>query len=184
MSSTALALAALVGVVPLTLVALLLLCFRPGIDRHNTRRAAPHTASHQTFLRAHVFAGNEECGLLERRRATNELVRLFYRFWVPRHVARPSDAKAVVVVLHGVNSHSARNNQFMIEVLQHGFLVAGIDHEGMGRSDGRHGYFSSFHALVDDAMAFVELVKRKYPGKKVFLLGAYVAVAVQSCWQS
>uniref|UniRef100_A0AAV1VEQ5 Serine aminopeptidase S33 domain-containing protein n=1 Tax=Peronospora matthiolae TaxID=2874970 RepID=A0AAV1VEQ5_9STRA len=31
-------------------------------------------------------------------------------------------------------------------------------------------------SLADDAIAFVALVKDKYPGKKVFLLGAYVAV--------
>ena len=176
MPSATFALVALLLFIPVTLVALLFLCFRAGIDSENTRRGAPHTLSHRNFLLAHVFAGNEESGLLERRRANNDLVRLFYRFWLPRHLSSAADAKAVVIVLHGVNSHSARNNKFMVEVLQHGFVVAGIDHEGMGRSDGRHGYFSSVHTLVDDAIAFVALVKNKYPGKKVFLLGAYVAV--------
>ncbi|CAH0473548.1 unnamed protein product [Peronospora belbahrii] len=83
-----------------------------------------------------------------------------------------SNVKAVVIVLHGINSHSGRNNKFMVEVLEHGFLVAGIDHEGMGRSDGRHGYFSSVHTLVDDAIAFIDLVKAKYSQKKIFLLGS------------
>jgi hypothetical protein len=155
-------------------IATLLVLFGPGIDRENTRRAAPHTSSHQEFLLAHVRNGHEESGLMERPRPNGQLVRLFYRFWQPKHLASAQEARAVVVVLHGVNSHSARNNKFMVETLQHDFLVAGMDHEGMGRSDGRHGYFSSVDVLVDDAIAFVELVKAKYPAKKVFLLGAYV----------
>lgn len=160
-------------------IATLMMLFSPGIDRQNTRRWAPHTASHQEFLLAHVHTGSEESGLMERPRPNGELVRLFYRFWLPRHLDSATDVKAMVVVLHGVNSHSARNNKFMVEVLQQGFLVAGMDHEGMGRSDGRHGYFSSVHTLVDDAIAFVDLVKAKYPGKKVFLLGACVATLLK-----
>ncbi|KAG3112062.1 hypothetical protein PI124_g15878 [Phytophthora idaei] len=170
-SAALFALVALIGFLSVC-IATLMTIFGPGIDRQNTRRGAPHAASHQEFLLAHVLAGNEESGQMERPRPNGEIVRLFYRFWLPRHLDSTKDAKAVVVVLHGVNSHSARNSTFMVEVLQHGFLVAGMDHEGMGRSDGRHGYFSSVGMLVDDAIAFVDLVKAKYPHKKVFLLGA------------
>lgn len=178
MWSASAALLVLVGIVGFlsACIATLMMLFGPGIDRQNTRRGAPHIASHQEFLLTHVHAGSEESSLMERPRPNGQVVRLFYRFWLPKHLDSAKDARAVVVVLHGVNSHSARNNKFMVEVLQHGFLVAGMDHEGMGRSDGRHGYFSSVDMLVDDAMAFVDLVKAKYPGKKVFLLGAYVGV--------
>ncbi|KAI9907354.1 hypothetical protein PsorP6_016132 [Peronosclerospora sorghi] len=170
-SAAIVALVVLIGFLSVAIATLLIL-FSPGIDRHNTRRGAPHSISHREFLLAHVHGGHEETGLLERPRPNGELVRLFYRFWLPKHLESYLDAKAVVVVLHGVNSHSARSSNFMVEVLQRGFLVAGIDHEGMGRSDGRHGYFASVHTLVDDAIAFIELVKHKYAGKKVFLLGA------------
>ncbi|KAG7396562.1 hypothetical protein PHYBOEH_002127 [Phytophthora boehmeriae] len=162
----------ILAVVFSVLLATLFTLFGPGVDPQNTRRGAPHISSHQQFLITHIRSGHEETGLLERSRPNGELLRLFYRFWLPKHLDSAKDARAVVVVLHGVNSHSARNNSFMVEVLQHGFLVAGIDHEGMGRSDGRHGFFSSVDALVDDAIAFVEMVKARYPGKKVFLLGA------------
>lgn len=172
-SASAALFAALTLIVCLSVcIATLMMLFGPGIDRQNTRRGAPHTASHQVFLLEHVHSGHEDSGLIERPRPNGELVRLFYRLWLPKHLDSADDTKGVVVVLHGVNSHSARNNKFMIEVLQHGFLVAGMDHEGMGRSDGRHGYFSSVKMLVDDAIAFVEMVKAKYPNKKVFLLGA------------
>ncbi|CEG47985.1 phosphatidylinositol 3kinase tor2 [Plasmopara halstedii] len=151
---------------------LLIWLFGPGIDRRNTRRWLPHAASHQEFLLAHVRIGNEESGFFERPRPNGETIRLFYRIWLPKHLESAKDARAIVIMLHGVNSHSARNNKFMVEVLQHSFLVAGMDHEGMGRSDGRHGYFSSVDVLVDDAIAFVELIKNMYSHKKVFLLGA------------
>lgn len=170
-STAAFALVMLIGFLS-ACIATLLIVFGHGIDHQNTRRGAPHTSSHQEFLLAHVRAGIEESGLMERPRPNEQLVRLFYRFWLPKNLDTAKDAKAVVVVLHGINSHSARNNKFMIEVLEHGFVVAGMDHEGMGRSDGRHGYFSSVHTLVDDAIAFVDLVKAKYPQKKVFLFGA------------
>ncbi|TDH69564.1 hypothetical protein CCR75_002553 [Bremia lactucae] len=170
-SGAFLAIVVLIGFLSMSITTLVMI-FGPGIDRHNPRRGAPHSASHQEFLLTHVRVGNEETGLLERPRYNGETIRLFYRFWLPRHLDSAKDSKAIVVVLHGVNSHSARSNKFMVEVLQHGFLVAGVDHEGMGRSDGRHGYFSSVEKLVDDAIAFVELVKAKYPDKKVFLLGA------------
>lgn len=163
----------------LALVGFLFVCtgflirlFGPGIDRNNTRLGSPHTSSHQDFLLAHVRVGNEESGLFERPRPNGEFVRLFYRIWLPRHLDSANDARAIVVMLHGINSHSARNNKFMVEVLRHGFLVAGMDHEGMGRSDGRHGYFSCVDMLVEDAIAFVKLVKDMYPHKKIFLLGA------------
>jgi hypothetical protein len=170
-SAAAFVLVVLMGLLSVCITTLLML-FGHGIDRQNKRRGSPHTSSHQEFLLNHVHAGVEESGLIERPRPNGEIVRLFYRFWLPKDLDSAKDAKAVVVALHGVNSHSARNNKFMIEVLQHGFVVAGMDHEGMGRSDGRHGYFSSVHTLVDDAIAFVDLVKAKHPRKKVFLFGA------------
>ncbi|POM67761.1 Lipase [Phytophthora palmivora] len=125
--TTLFALVTLVGFLSVCIATLVTL-FGPGIDRQNTRRGAPHAASHQKFLLAHVRAGNEESGLIERPRPNGQRVRLFYRFWLPRHLDSAEDAKAVVVVLHGVNSHSARNNTFMVEVLQHGFLVAGMEY--------------------------------------------------------
>ncbi|RLN44452.1 hypothetical protein BBJ28_00006126 [Nothophytophthora sp. Chile5] len=167
----------LVGIVSVVLAGVLAL-FGPGIDPHNPRKSAPHTPSHQSFLLTHVHERGEETGLLQRTRPDGALVQLFYRFWLPRHLDDAREARGIVVVLHGVNSHSARNNSFMVEVLQHGFVVAGLDHEGMGRSDGRHGYFTSVDHLVDDAIAFVELVKAKYPGQKVSLGGLMILHAL------
>lgn len=145
--------------------------FGPGIDAADERARLPLTAREQAFLTANVHARGEETGFMPRPRPSGQTARVFYRFWLPKHVDAAESAKGVVVVLHGLNSHSARNGNFMVEVLASGFIVAGLDHEGMGRSDGRHGFFSDGQCLVDDAIAFVKLVKDKFPGQKVFLHG-------------
>lgn len=163
------AFAAAAGVV--ATAAALFKLFGPGIDAHNPRMLQPLTDIEQKFLKEHIARGAEETGFLQRPRPRGQVARIFYRFWLPRHLDSHATAKGVVVVLHGMNSHSARNNSFMIELLQSGFVVAGIDHEGMGRSDGRHGYFSSVHHLAEDAIEFVKVVKEKYKGQKVFLHG-------------
>lgn len=166
-SSALWGLAAALAVAVVALVKL----FGPGIDSHNPRVLRPLTAFEQQFLQEHVARGVEETGFLQRPRPRNQVARLFYRFWLPKHLDSHTGAKGVVVVLHGMNSHSARNNTFMVELLRSGFIIAGIDHEGMGRSDGRHGYFSSVQHLTDDAIEFVKVVKDKYKGQKVFLHG-------------
>lgn len=150
---------------------ILLKLFGPGIDVHNPRTLHPLTEIELKFLNDHIARASEETGYLPRPRSRNQVVRIFYRFWLPKHLDTYEAARGVVVVLHGMNSHSARNNTFMVELLQSGFVIAGIDHEGMGRSDGRHGYFSSVHDLAEDAIEFVKMVKEKYKGQKVFLHG-------------
>lgn len=163
-SAVVAAAALLLGVTALAVRAL----FGPGVEPAGGRALLPLSAKERAFLVQHVSERGEETGFMARPRAGGQSARVFYRLWLPRSHAEP---RGVVVVLHGLNSHSARNGSFMVEVLQSGFVVAGLDHEGMGRSDGRHGFFADGQELLDDAAAFVELVKGKFPGQKVFLHG-------------
>ncbi|KAJ0406940.1 hypothetical protein ATCC90586_000201 [Pythium insidiosum] len=154
------------------LVVSLYVFFGPGIEPAHRRVALPLRDVEKQFLADHVADGVEETGFLERPRAGGRLAKIFYRYWHPKRMAEAGgDAKGVLVVLHGLNSHSARNNTFMVEVLASGFIVAGMDHEGFGRSDGRHGYFESVDHLVDDAIAFIQLTRDKYKGRKLFVQG-------------
>ncbi|GLE02437.1 hypothetical protein PINS_up011275 [Pythium insidiosum] len=154
------------------LVASLYVFFGPGIEPAPRRVALPLRDVEKQFLADHVANGVEETGFLERPRAGGRSAKIFYRYWNPKCMEQSGgDAKGVLVVLHGLNSHSARNNTFMVEVLASGFVVAGIDHEGFGRSDGRHGYFESVEHLVDDAIAFIKLTRDKYKGRKLFVQG-------------
>ncbi|TMW59973.1 hypothetical protein Poli38472_000015 [Pythium oligandrum] len=158
----------------LALVAGLFALYGPGVDTHNPRLKHPMRDVEKKFLQDHVAGGKEEIGFLQCPRPRNRKIKIFYRFWHPKHLeddAQASNARGVVVVLHGLNSHSARNNTFMVELLQSGFVIAGIDHEGFGRSDGRHGYFESIHHLTDDAIELIKLTREKYKGRKVFLHG-------------
>ena len=145
--------------------------FGPGIDPHNPRALLPLTDEEQAFLRDHVAGGQEETGYLVRARPRNQKLRVFYRYWYPKHLEDHSKAKGVVVMLHGINTHSARNSGWAKHLLQRGYVVAGVDHEGLGRTDGRHGYFHDFNHLVEDAIAFIEMTKDKFKGQKLFLKG-------------
>lgn len=163
-------------------VVVIYVMFGGGIDSHNPRALFPLRTIEKEFLEQYVADGKEETGYLHRPRdgsktiRKNQLVKIFYRYWHPKHLSgdKVNNAKGVVVVLHGLNSHSARNNTFMVELLHSGFVIAGLDHEGFGRSDGRHGYFENLHHMADDVIALIQEVRAKYKGRKVFLHGGYV----------
>ncbi|DAZ96988.1 TPA: hypothetical protein N0F65_011903 [Lagenidium giganteum] len=147
--------------------------FGPGIDAHNPRAELPLTDIEKRFLQEHVANAREETGYITRPRAKGQSVKLFYRIWFPKRITDGDfrAAKGIVVVLHGMNTHSARNRQLVTELLHDGFIIASIDHEGYGRSDGRHGYFASIHDLVDDAIEYIKFIRGKYPEQKVFVKG-------------
>jgi acylglycerol lipase len=152
----------------------LYILFGPGIDKENPRAKMPLSEEERAFLEKYTAKGEEETGYMHRSRPNNEVVKIFYRFWHPK-IFESNDSsnkiKGVIVLLHGMHTHSGRMNHFVKELLEKGYVIAAIDHEGMGRSDGRHGYFSNFDHLVEDAIAFIELTKKKYEGHKTFLKG-------------
>lgn len=52
-----------------------------------------------------------------------------------------------------------------------GFAVFALDYEGMGRSDGLHGYVPDFNKMVEDALEYFIEVRGQYPKLKTFLMG-------------
>ena len=160
-------------------IGLTLLCFGPHGDSENERVKYPLRAAEQAFLKENVADGKEETGFLLRVRSKTRVVRLFYRYWHPKDAAdaMASNARGVVVMLTGINTHSGRNGFFARPLLENGFVVAGMDYEGFGRSDGRHGYFESIDHLVDDVVEFIRQTRDKYKGRKVFLHGGYAELA-------
>lgn len=148
--------------------------FGPGIDIRHAQSHFPLSESELTFIKTYVAAGSEITGVMERVRSRKQMVRIFYRIWIPNNIPSPNDAVAVVVYLHGLNSHSGRNDPMSRELLENNFIVAKLDHEGFGRSGGRHGYFESVNDLAEDVIAFITDIRSRYKGKKVFLEGMYV----------
>lgn len=92
-------------------------------------------------------------------------VRLYYEWWIP---AVP---KAILVVVHGIGDHSGRYGPLLRYFGERGFGVAIYDQRGHGHSEGPRGHFVHFQDLLGDLASFVQLIKEKYPGVPILMVG-------------
>ena len=83
----------------------------------------------------------------------------------------PADAKVICVVVHGLCEHQGRYDYLVGKFNAAGIGTYRFDHRGHGRSEGERTYYESFHDMIDDAKAIVDLAKAENPDKPVFLLG-------------
>jgi alpha-beta hydrolase superfamily lysophospholipase len=97
---------------------------------------------------------------------TSDGLTIHSKAWIPS-----LKAKAVVCVLHGVGEHFGRYQPDGEAMAQAGFIVAGFDQRGFGRSGGRRGHTPSLEAYFDDIDRFLHEVSRRYPGIPQFLYG-------------
>ncbi|MEM7143026.1 MAG: lysophospholipase [Actinomycetota bacterium] len=67
------------------------------------------------------------------------------RRWQPS-----GDARAAVLLLHGIAEHSGRYEHVGRRMADRGFDVIAIDHRGYGRSGGRRGHCDSWMQFCDD----------------------------------
>ena len=83
----------------------------------------------------------------------------------------PADAKVICVIVHGLCEHQGRYDYLVGKFNAAGIGTYRFDHRGHGRSEGERTYYDSFHDMIDDAKAIVDLAKSEHPDKPVFLLG-------------
>ncbi len=100
---------------------------------------------------------------------------IFYRSWRPQGPPR-----AMVIIVHGFNSHSAYYRWTAGQLVAHGLAVYALDLRGRGRSDGERFYVQAFDDYVDDVEGLLALAKADGPGLPVFLLG-HSAGGVVAC---
>lgn len=86
--------------------------------------------------------------------------------WTP-----DGDPIAVVVICHGVNSHSGQHAWSAEQFVKDGYAVYAHDHRGRGQSEGERFYVDDVKEYVDDLATFIGIAKSENPGKAVFLLG-------------
>ena len=89
-------------------------------------------------------------------------------------------ARAVVVIVHGVNSHSGQYGWTIQQLVAAGYAVYALDHRGRGKSDGERFYVEKISDYVDDVATFITAAKAKEPGLPVYVLG-HSAGGVISC---
>ena len=105
-------------------------------------------------------------GAHEERIESTKGIRIFVRSWRPEAVPR-----AVVVICHGVNSHSGQYKWAGEHLAASGFAVFALDLRGRGQSDGERYYIDDVADYVSDVASTIALAKSRHPGLPVFLLG-------------
>lgn len=113
----------------------------------------------------------------EERINTTAGLRIFVRSWRPEGTAR-----AVVVICHGVKSHSGYYLWAAEQLVAHGLAVYALDLRGRGQSDGERFYIGRFDDYLDDVDAVMGLVRSREPGLPVFLLGHSAGGVVSSVY--
>lgn len=86
--------------------------------------------------------------------------------------------RALVVVHHGLKDHSSRYGELARRLVARGFAVFAYDMRGHGHSAGHRATLDDFGQLVADLDIFLARVRRREPGRPVFLLGHSVGGAV------
>lgn len=102
-------------------------------------------------------------------------LKIFTRSWHPE-----GSARAVVVIVHGFNSHSGHYLWVGEQFAKSGLAAHALDLRGRGRSDGDRFHVDQAQDYIDDVATLVRMAKAEHPGLPVFLLG-HSAGGVISC---
>lgn len=102
-------------------------------------------------------------------------VEIFVRSWRPE-----TDPRAVVAIVHGVNSHSGYYRWAAEQLVANGMAVYALDLRGRGRSDGERFFIESMDEYTGDVDALLSHARSREPGLPVFLFG-HSAGGVISC---
>jgi acylglycerol lipase len=115
--------------------------------------------------------------LAEERIAGGAGLEIFVRSWQP---ATPP--RAVVVICHGVKSHSGYYFWTADQLVADGYAVYALDLHGRGKSDGERYYLEKFRDYLDDVHATMTLARSRHAGLPVFLLGHSAGGVITSCY--
>ena len=92
--------------------------------------------------------------------------KVFYRNW------KTADSpKAVVVIVHGFNSHSGYYQWVAEQLAAKNFETYALDLRGRGHSDGERFYIADNDEMVSDIDQLVSIAKDTHPGLPLFVLG-------------
>ncbi|WP_033543250.1 alpha/beta hydrolase [Planococcus sp. CAU13] len=81
------------------------------------------------------------------------------------------NAKAVVVITHGLAEHLGRYDELAETLADKGFTVYRYEQRGHARSEGKRTFFENFNEMPDDLKTVMDLAKKENPEKAIFLIG-------------
>ncbi|BFH16299.1 lysophospholipase [Paenibacillus melissococcoides] len=91
-------------------------------------------------------------------------------------VAGDEDAKATLVLVHGIGCHAGFYTDLMSRLRREGLRVVAVDLRGHGKSMGDRG-LHAYEELLEDALDVVDAAIRKY-GPDVYLSGTSFGASV------
>jgi lysophospholipase len=91
---------------------------------------------------------------------------IFHQAWLP-----DGDARAVVLLIHGLGEHSGRYGHVGAHLVGAGYAVHALDHRGHGRSSGKRVFVKSYDEFMRDLHQFRRIVVAEHPGIPLVLLG-------------
>ena len=103
-------------------------------------------------------------------------LKIFTRSWQPEE----GTPRAVVVIVHGFNSHSGHYLWVGEQFAKNGLAAYALDLRGRGLSEGDRYHVDTIDEYLDDVDKLVEQAKADHPGLQIFLLG-HSAGGVISC---
>jgi alpha-beta hydrolase superfamily lysophospholipase len=93
-------------------------------------------------------------------------IQLFYKTWIP-----DDPPKAVLAIIHGSGEHLDRYKNLVDALVPAGFMLAGYDQRGHGRSEGQRCHVNSWDEYRGDLRIFINKVNQMVQDRSLFLLG-------------
>ena len=95
------------------------------------------------------------------------------KIWTYREKVKTGKPRAVIVLNHGLNSHSGSFGLIAQKLAEAGLEAVAMDIRCYGKSQGiKRGQYNSTDTLISDNVKFVERVRDEYPSIPLFVLGA------------
>lgn len=103
---------------------------------------------------------------LEESFTNTDGLRIAFRAWRPA-----GEPRALLVICHGLNSHSGQYAWAAEQFAARGLVVYALDLRGRGLSEGERFYVDEIQEYVSDLHEFMALAKGREPGLPTYLLG-------------
>ncbi len=100
-------------------------------------------------------------------------LKLYYQAWLPQ-----GQPQAVLVLVHGLGSHSGTFNNIVQALVPQGYVVYGLDLRGHGRSPGSRGHINHWSEFREDLSRFFRLIASQQGQIPYFLLGHSLGAAI------
>jgi len=79
--------------------------------------------------------------------------------------------KGIVLIVHGLNSHSGYYQNFASHLNENYFEVYAIDLPGRGQSDGERYYIGNYTEIIADIDQLINIIQSTHPALPIFLFG-------------